>query len=482
MKIKSIWIVIGINLFSLQCTFAQHEPASGDFGKLFIEAINSDSETRQSEIIRQVFAPSELHKHDKILEMLKQLRTSFAPIEYHTAEIALFNRPGLTDVMHIYAKKKNSRMWHDFQMRLESLPSRKFIGLGFIAEVSEPVYLPNGNIDQSETLDWLDHYVKKLNEEYDLSGSILIAQGSAILYENYFGYADALRKKRIDSTSLFNMGSGNKMFTALGVAKLVEDGRLKWDDKMTKFIDGFNDQEKASPITIHHLLSHTSGLGEYWAGQTDSAIARCTTIAEHLPFVFKAGFEFPAGTDYRYCNSNFIVLGAIIEKISGKDYFDYIRETILKPAGMHVTDSYWYNDSNVYLVRPLTRKGNSWEEAPSKNRGSSTGGGYSNVREILAFSSALKHFQIVGRSTFETMIAVKNGGLPHATESYGYGFQINKTGWQTAHGHGGIARGVNFEFRYFPQQDITLVIFCNQDNGAYDDLKKNAIKLITGQR
>jgi CubicO group peptidase (beta-lactamase class C family) len=457
-----------------------------DFGEQFIRAVNSADPELQKTLLRSAFSPATLDEVgiDRLLGLVQRLHGEYAPLTYHHSDTLTFEKPGgPSRVMHIYARKAGNAMWSDFQFRLDPAAPHQLATIAFIAEVSEPISLPNGSIDRSDTLRWLGEYIDKLEKETDLSGSLLIAKGEQIVFERYFGFADAARKRRVDRDTLFNLGSGNKMFTALAIARLVEAGSLRYDDPVTRYVSGFSDPAKAAAISIHHLLSHTSGLGEYWSGQQDESIARCTKISEHLPFVFRAGFRAAAGSGYSYCNSNFIVLGAVIEKASGEDYFEFIRETVYRPAGMAASDSYLFGAAGPALAEPLTRKpGGGWVLAPHKARGSAAGGGYSHARDMLRFSRALASGRIVRQDTLAGMTAAKNGAFADAGEQYGYGFILERHGQVASYGHGGTSRGVDLEFRYFPALDLTLVAFSNQDNGAFDDLKRNTIKLITGAR
>ena len=470
-------------LFISTCLLAQTNQT--DYGELIIRAINSTSETEQREIISIIFSQTAINEVgiDRLLGLVKQLHDSYAPIEYHHSETIAFNKPdGISYIIHIYAKKDGDVMWQDFQMRLDPEPPHKLKSIGFIAEVSEPIALPNGSIEQKETLDWINGYIQTLNSKYDLYGSVLIAKGNKILFEKYFGFADQEKTISINSNSLFGMASGGKMFTALCIAKLVEDKKLNYKDHITKYIDGFSDKVKADKITIHNLLTHTSGVEHYWWGQKNEAFSNAVTIKDHLKMVLDVGFKNDAGKEYEYNNSNYILLGAIIEKVSGKDYFTFVKENILDKAGM--TNSGYFASETTNTVSPLVRseKGDSWIEVErGKGKGSSAGGSYSNVNDILKFSNALKNNLIVSKETLKNMISVKNNNMI-VTEDYGYGFIIQKFAQELSYGHGGTAKGVNFEFRYFPNSDITFVIFSNQDNGAYDDLKRNTTKLITGER
>jgi CubicO group peptidase (beta-lactamase class C family) len=462
---------------------AQSKP--DDYGALFIKAINSTSEIEQKEIISKIFSQSALDEvgMDRLHSFIKRMHSDYAPLSYHHSETLSFNKPdGISYIMHIYAKKDGELMWQDFQMRLDPEPPNKLKTIGFIAEVSEPIALPNGSIEQKETLDWLNSYIQSLNSQYDLYGSILIAKGNNILLEKYFGFADQEKTIPINSNLLFGMASGGKMFTALCIAKLVEDKKLNFNDRITKYIEGFSDKSKADKITIHHLLSHTSGVEQYWWGQKSEDFNNAVTINDHLKMVLVAGLKTEAGKEYEYNNSNYILLGAIIEKVTGKDYFTCVKENVLDKTGMN--NSGYSTKETKNIVSPLIRSEvkNKWLEVKKgKGAGSSAGGSFSNLNDMLKFSNALKNNLIVSKETLKNMISVKNNNMV-LTEDYGYGFIIQKFDNELSYGHGGTAKGVNFEFRYFPNSDITLVIFSNQDNGAYDDLKRNTIKLITGER
>ena len=484
---KTFWYTVYCFVFIASILLSQNKP--DDYGELFIKAVNSDSETEQKEIISKIFSKSTLNETgiDRLLAFVKKMHSEYAPLTYHHSEVLSFDMlEGKSYILHLFAKKKDDVRWKDFQWRLDAAPPHKLNTIGFIADVSEPVSLPNGSIEQKSTLDWLDNYIKTLNNEYDLYGSILIAKGNDIIFEKYFGFENPFKKIPVTDKTLFNIASGGKMFTALCIAKLVEMKKLGYDDKITQYLNGFTDNSKADKITIHHLLSHTSGVAEYWSGQNDKAFYSAKNLNDHLRLVYKSGFDVDAGTVYQYCNSNFILLGAIIEKVTGKTFFDVVQEFIFNPADMKTSG--YFNQTEKNLALPLIRNSDNgeWVEPVQRNKeskGTSAGGAYSNAKEILKFSLALKNNQIVSRNTFLNMISAKNKSVKEPMDfDYGYGFILSRSGQETSYGHGGTAGGVNFEFQYFPSSDITLVLFCNQNNGAYDDLKKNAIKLITGMR
>jgi CubicO group peptidase (beta-lactamase class C family) len=456
-----------------------------DFGKQFIKAINSVSEQEQRALIHEIFSPVALADPgiERLVEFTKRMQSNFAPLEYHHSDMVTFEKPaGTVYVMHIFCRKKGAQMWTDIQFYLDPNSPHKLQKVAFVAEVTEPIHLPNGNIDEGETLEWLSHYSDKLNSDYDLYGSFLITKGNKVLYEKFYGYEDEEKQRTLSNKTLFNIASGGKMFTAVAIAQLVENGRLSYEDKITKYLSDFRDSTKANKIAIHHLLSHTSGINEYWSGQNDKAVYSATSTPDHMKLVYQAGFSFEPGERYQYCNSNFIALGAIIEQITGKSFYDYVQENIFNRVGMQSTGYFHHGSKDLAIPLARSKDGKGWVEAIHGIRGSSAGGAYSNSADMLKFAKGLRNNALISRESLTLLTSSKTAGL-EATEEYGYGFIINQTpGGVTSYGHGGTTGGVNFEFRYYTKQDITLIIFCNQNNGAYDDLKKAMIKLITGQR
>jgi CubicO group peptidase (beta-lactamase class C family) len=250
---------------------------------------------------------------------------------------------------------------------------------------------------------------------------------------------------------------------------------------MARFFPELADSAFGSQVTVHHLLSHTSGIGEYWTDEYEKHWKEITTLDQMLPWVLKAGVKFTAGSQCAYSNSNFVLAGIIVGRVSGMDYYDYVRTNLYRPLGMTMTDSYSHKSTEVPLAVPLVKGPEGWRVAAQGFRGTSAGGGYSTARDVLKYIRGLLGGKVVQPQTLSLLTTSKTAGLEGGLD-YGYGFILSGKGNARSWGHGGIAPGVNFELRYFPEGDFTVVLFCNQDNGAFDDLRKNTIRLITGER
>jgi len=453
-------------------------------GAAYVRALNTGDPAAFERAAREIFSARTVESPGAgpLARQMERVHGMFGELEFHHAELVELGLGGRTSrVLHAYARGRGRTGWSDLQFRVEPGPPYRLTELAFIAEVAEPVHLPDGAITDPSTLAWLDGYLDKLVARNDLAGSLLVARGDSILYERYFGFADAKRTRRVDAETRFNLGSGNKMFTAIAIAQLVERGRLELRDPLARFVPDFPDPAFARRVTLGHLLSHTSGIGEYWTKEFADARPTLEHAQDLLPWVYRAGTEFEPGARRRYSNSNYALAGLVLERASGADYHRYVRERVCAPLGMSRSESYRFDDASVPLAEPLERDGDGWRTRARSGRGSPAGGGFSTCRDMLKFARGLVEGRLVSRETLAWMTTtspVREAG----DFDCGYGFLLEREGGVRSFGHGGIAAGVNFELRYYPELDLTLVAFSNQDNGAYDDLRRNVQRLVTGAR
>ena len=180
----------------------------------------------------------------------------------------------------------------------------------------------------------IDDLVKEYLDLDIFSGTVLVAENGKIRYNKAFGLAN--REKNISNTlqTKFDIGSINKAFTKVIVLQLIQEGKIKPDDKLGKFLDGFP-KEAAEKVTIQQLIGHRSGYGDYMQDpgffnrpKSQQTIAAITEIIKHMPL------QFEPGSDWQYSNAGFILLGDIIEKVTGKSYYDNVKERIIKPLKM----------------------------------------------------------------------------------------------------------------------------------------------------
>jgi len=246
--------------------------------------------------------------------------------------------------------------------------------------------------DNTELVSAVKEYLAQLTKNDEFSGVVLLAQNGKMLFQSAYGYADMEKKIPNQVDTKLNIGSINKSFTALAIRQLATKGKLSSSDLIKKFLPDYPNKEASEKVTIQHLLSMTSGIGDIFGERYESTPKeKLRTLRDFLPLFADQSLEFEPGASRRYSNGGYVVLGLIIEKVSGVDYYTYVRENIFKPAGMTDTDSYEKdapvaNRASGYTVEGLERKSNN---ASLPARGSSAGGGYSTAQDLLQYTVAL---------------------------------------------------------------------------------------------
>lgn len=457
-----------------------------DQGRRLVEALNDGDPARRAAAVRELYLASTLagDGEARTLAQLDRVARDLGRLELHHAEVSEGGGPGERRyALHVYARSGADSGWRDLQFRLDPAPPHRIQSLVFIASVAEPIYLPNGDLSEPATLRWLEGYVDRLAAEEDLAGALLLARGDEPIFERAFGYADSARRRPIGARTRFSMASGGKMFTALCIARLVERGTLRFDDSVARVAPKLAAEPFVRGVTVAHLLSHTAGVGEYWNDDWVRRRGSIRTHADFLPFIRAAGTRFAPGTRFGYSNSNYVIAGLVLEAVTGKPYDQVLKDEILDPLGLRDTGLFPLDPRDTLQATTLRRAGGGWSVAERATRGSAAGGCLTTARDMLRFARALAGGRIVSPAMFATMTSSKTAGLPESPMSYGYGFILESTrGGVASYGHGGIAPGMNFELRHFSPGDVTLVAFSNQDNGAYDDLVRNATRLVTGER
>jgi CubicO group peptidase (beta-lactamase class C family) len=250
----------------------------------------------------------------------------------------------------------------------------------------------------------LERYLRERETKNEFSGAVLIANEGVPIFSKAYGYASKRFKvpNRLDTK--FNLGSCNKAFTTVAIAQLLEAGKLSLDDPIGKYLDMFP-REISEKVKIRHLLNMRSGWGDYWSNEYYlSHVTRLRSVNECMEFIKDVPLDFEPGTNFQHCNTGFIVAGAIIEKVSGMDYYDYIRKNIYEPAGMTDSDSYDKDGPVENLAMGYTNMnsadregtGYEWNNMYSlPPRGTPAGGGYSTVYDLLKFDSALRSFKLL---------------------------------------------------------------------------------------
>jgi CubicO group peptidase (beta-lactamase class C family) len=350
---------------------------------------------------------------------------------------------------------------------VQAAPPYHIVGLGF-SDIEAPIeFLSHHKLTESQLRAKTDALMTALVAEDAFSGTLYVAKNGRPIYAKAFGLASKAwnAPNRVDTR--FNLASITKMFTAVAVAQLVEQGKLSYGDTVGKVLPDYPNREVAQKVTVHHLLSHTSGLiGGRALVEKSPPSPTARTIAEMiLPFL-KEPLSFPPGQQFDYSNAGFILLGAIIEKVSGQSYYDYVRDHIFRPAGMTNTDFYELDTDPPNLATgfedgPLgTRRDNIFD---LEVKGSPAAGAYSTGEDMTRFYMALIQHKLLSKPSLETLWTGVTED-PDRNDEYGYGAQIAHYNGTRIVGHGGGWKGVTNQFDMYPELGYTVVILSNYDD------------------
>lgn len=289
---------------------------------------------------------------------------------------------------------------------------------------------------------------------------LAVKEGKTILRKGY-GMANIELGVSVKPGMVFRIGSITKQFTAAGIMMLLEQGKISLQDEITKFLPDY--PVKGEKITVHHLLNHTSGIKSYTSMPDFMKMMRKDMGVKELVDVFKnEKMDFKPGEQYRYNNSGYILLGAIIEKVSGKSYEEFIDEKIFKALGMK--DSYYGNPGRIIKKRAAGYKklGEEFANADylSMTLPYAAGSLLSTVDDLYKWTLALHGGKVVSGKFFKQMTtALKlNDGK---TRNYGYGLAVGDLFKMKSVSHGGGINGFSTFALYLPEQDIFVSVLSN---------------------
>lgn len=273
--------------------------------------------------------------------------------------------------------------------------------VGILVDDAGPADLqgPPPAMTQAEALAAVDRAVSESAADGVFSGVVLVARGGRPLLHKAWGLASREHGVENRPDTKFNLGSINKIFTQVALAQLLQRGRLSLDDPLGKILPDYPNAEAKAKVTIRHLVEMRSGIGDFFGPAYQATPKdRLRRNADFLPLFASAPLLFEPGTESRYSNGGYIVLGEVVARVSGRDYHDYVREHVFAPAGMTDTDSYDADAIVPNLAEGYTRRdaGEPGGSAtPIRNfysrpaRGSAAGGGYSTAVDLLRFATAL---------------------------------------------------------------------------------------------
>ena len=347
----------------------------------------------------------------------------------------------------------------------------------------------------------LDHYFQGLEQEDIFSGVALITKGQSNLYRGAFGYASRSWKVRNTLDTRFDTASVTKLFTSLATLQLIDQGLFDFETSVIDFLK-LKATTISNEVNVYHLLTHTSGIGddsEEEAGEVYEDLWKTkpnysvTTTADFLPqFIYKPA-NFPPGKGCRYCNCGYVLLGLMIEKVSGMTYRDYVRHNVFASARMSHSDFMRLDRVHENVAEgsdPLRNetgnvvgwKKNIYSFPPI---GSPDSGAYVTASDLDRFLRSLKAGELLSSELTAAFFSpqVHYRAIDNWTKMYGYGlwFYVDKSERIVFYQKEGINAGVSALIRHYPGLDVNVVLLSNLEEGVWEPVWKIHDLIISGE-
>ncbi len=333
----------------------------------------------------------------------------------------------------------------------------------------------------------LNQYFDDLVQQHKFSGVVRITQGDKELYSGAFGYASRQWQIPNSLDTRFDTASVTKLFTAVATLQMIDQGKLAFDTGVIDFL-GLRLTTISSEVNVYHLLTHTSGIGDdveeeageryedLWKTKPNYAVRN---TADFLPQFATKAPNFAPGAGCRYCNCSYVLLGLLVEKVSGLSYRDYVRQHIFQPAGMADSDFFDMGQVNERVAEgsdPLRDeeghvtgwKKNIYAFPPI---GSPDSGAYVTAADLDRFLRAVQAGKLLSPELTKQFLTpqVVYQAMFGWTQKYGYGlwFYVDDSDQVVCYQKEGINAGVSSLIRYFPGRDISVVILSNMEDGVW---------------
>jgi D-alanyl-D-alanine carboxypeptidase len=330
---------------------------------------------------------------------------------------------------------------------------------------SGPPSAPVTRLTLEETIAATNKRIDELVAADQFSGAILIAQHGKTLMTRAVGMENREKSVTNSLDTKFRIGSMNKMFTAVATLQLVERGKLSLDDTIGKHLADYPNKEIASKVTIRQLLTHTGGTGDIFGPEFEKNRLTLKTPSDYVKLYGNRAPAFAPGSEHRYSNYGYVLLGAIIEKLSGQSYDQHMQQNVFAPAGMKDTGALPESQPVAKRAVGYMRPQGKW--VPNTETlswsGSPAGGGYSTVTDMMRFAMALEGGQLISKAMLIDATTPKE-------KNYGFGFGVRGGGQRIAFGHGGGAPGINGKLLVFPAGGYVIVALGNLDPPSAEQL------------
>ncbi len=338
--------------------------------------------------------------------------------------------------------------------------------------LSQSILVGQGRVDNFVLSkgDLIEDILFSYYDEQGFNGSVLVVENSEIIYENTFGFSNFESKEPLDGEIPFYLASLAKQFTAASILRLSELGKLELDDPVRKFLPLMPDFY--DPVKIHHLLSHTSGVPDYFG--LDLVETGLSNLDVYQALIQIRGLEFTPGNKYRYSNSGYVLLAMVIQVASGQPIANYFQEHIFDKLQMSHSFVYTEENSDRKRVKGYSSR---LKEDDYKLLTVGDGGIYATANDLFKWEQGLNGGRIIGQESLDLLyrpVILANG----RSRRYGYGWELgsNLNGKLVYH-TGGLA-GFRSYIEHQLESDNAIIILTNNSFSKVLDLRNTLVKIL----
>jgi CubicO group peptidase (beta-lactamase class C family) len=313
----------------------------------------------------------------------------------------------------------------------------------------------------------IDAHFQVLAEQHDFSGALLIAEGNEIRLSVGYGWANIEQEANNTPQTRFYIGSLTKQITAAAVLILHNRGEFELSDSACDYIPDCPDHW--DEITVHQLLTHTSGLPEIASVYADRNLRDVEySIDEVVRWFMETPLDFPPGDHFAYSNTGYLVLGYLIEEVSGQSYDAFLQQEIFDPLGMN-DSGYLRDESNLATGYRWYGQTAGWV---NETLASSAGGLYSTAEDLFRWVRGIQNGTIIPQALFDQMLTTQvtfdDYAFAPQYENLGYGYAwFTGTRFdQNVAGHGGSYEGFRALIEYYPDEDVTIIVLTNLESAS----------------
>jgi len=461
---------------------ARAQPAADLLATAFVAAINEPLARKPFIAVHASEAGLKARPEAEWLEMMDKIRTTSGGVDF------VRSWTGANSV-RIRVKTRRQSFERDLVLFLDPKAPGKVSSLNIRPRpVRYDPGVPDKPMTREALRDAIAARVKFATDRDEFSGAIrILTPDGQVFLEAAHGIANRDTGTPIKTTDRFHLASADKSFTALLIGRLIDAGKLTLDTKIIEVLPAYANRDAAAKITVRHLLSHSAGLGMLFERKGYDKHKPNTTVTELLPYFWAEAPRYEPGTSSGYSNEGFLVLGAMVETLTGQTWYDQLAKHIYAPSGMtrsgHFTldetvpgraVGYLYGDDDIIGVGE--RQPN-W--AFQGYRGNSCGGGYSTVADMTAYLRALRAGKLVPATLVDLMTTQIVGGYGE----YGLGFQVRAISGRKTYGHsgGGPGSGIDGDSWIVKETGWACSILGNYDSPFVKDLSRDIAIMVAAQ-